>query len=45
MATKKTTGLLCSVQMRQYDDDETFYSKLIQQHVICQQAFLFSSEY
>lgn len=36
---EKTTGLACSVQMGQYDNDEKFYSKLIQQHIICQQAF------
>lgn len=36
---EKTTGLACSVQMGQYDDDEKFYRKLIQQHIIYQQAF------
>lgn len=36
---EKTTGLSCSMQMGQCDDDEKFYSKLIQQHIICQQAF------
>lgn len=45
VATEKTTGLACRVQMGQCDDHETFYSKLIQQHVICQQAFLSLPEY
>lgn len=36
---EKTTGLACSVQMGQYDDDEKCYSKLIRRHIICQQAF------